>query len=130
VRILVTIFLSSLILSKIIYGVFWQITYQSNLQEIIAKECENRNRPEMKCNGKCYLSKQLKKIELEIDQKKEKNNRSLKVVKSIEGSVYLFSNFSKFFILNNDDEKETVQISDYQLSFSSGHLSQVFHPPC
>lgn len=129
-RILVTIFLSSLILSKIIYGVFWQITYQSNLQEIIAKECENRNRPEMKCNAKCYLSKQLKKIELEIDQKKEKNNRSLKVVKSIEGSVYLFSNFSKFFILNNDDEKETVQISDYQLSFSSGHLSQVFHPPC
>ncbi len=129
-RILVTIFLSSLILSKIIYGVFWQITYQSNLQEIIAKECENRNRPEMKCNGKCYLSKQLKKIELEIDQKKEKNNRSLKVVKSIEGSVYLFSNFSKFFILNNDDKKETVQISDYQLSFSSGHLSQVFHPPC
>ncbi len=33
-------------------------------RDFIAKNlCENRNRPKMKCGGKCYLRKQLKKVD-------------------------------------------------------------------
>ena len=29
--------------------------------QIAAEKCENKKKPEMKCNGKCYLAKKLKK---------------------------------------------------------------------
>jgi hypothetical protein len=37
--------------------------YHFNKEYITAKLCENRSKPELKCNGHCYLSKQLKKAE-------------------------------------------------------------------
>ncbi|MEZ4943657.1 MAG: hypothetical protein R3D58_22480 [Saprospiraceae bacterium] len=37
--------------------------YMWNKAEIIARECINRNKPEKRCNGKCYLAKQLKIID-------------------------------------------------------------------
>jgi hypothetical protein len=39
------------------------IEYWVNQTEIAAKHCENKSEPELKCNGKCYLAKQLKKVE-------------------------------------------------------------------
>jgi hypothetical protein len=37
--------------------------YQINKQMIADKLCINKDKPEMHCNGKCFLSKQLKKAE-------------------------------------------------------------------
>jgi hypothetical protein len=37
--------------------------YQLNKNYIAAKLCENRNRPWLHCNGKCYLMKKLKQAE-------------------------------------------------------------------
>lgn len=37
--------------------------YEYNKEYIAKNLCENRNKPEMKCCGKCYLKKQLKKTE-------------------------------------------------------------------
>lgn len=37
--------------------------YHFNKEYITAKLCENRSKPQMHCNGQCYLSKQLKKAE-------------------------------------------------------------------
>lgn len=37
--------------------------YNFNKQAITQQLCENKSRPEMHCEGKCYLSKQLKKAE-------------------------------------------------------------------
>ncbi len=34
-----------------------------NQSYIVLTLCENKNKPQMKCNGKCYLAKQLKKVE-------------------------------------------------------------------
>lgn len=49
-------------------GVFihWKI-YQT---EIANKYCENKNRPEMQCNGQCYLAKQMRAITNEYEQSK------------------------------------------------------------
>ncbi len=37
--------------------------YEYNKQYIAANLCENRDKPQMKCCGKCYLNKQLKKAD-------------------------------------------------------------------
>lgn len=48
-------------------------------KEFIAQQlCENRNKPEMHCNGKCYLTKQLHKAE------KAQQNAGSQVVKEKE----------------------------------------------
>lgn len=39
------------------------LDYQIHKKEIARTRCENRDRPELQCNGKCYLAKQLKKAE-------------------------------------------------------------------
>jgi len=39
------------------------LNYQINKKSITATRCENRGKPEMRCDGKCYLSKQLKQAE-------------------------------------------------------------------
>ena len=35
--------------------------YQLNIDYIIETYCVNKEKPKLQCNGKCYLSKQLKK---------------------------------------------------------------------
>ena len=45
----------------------------STQEKIIDEYCINKERPEMQCNGKCYLSKQLKETEQESDSVLVKN---------------------------------------------------------
>jgi hypothetical protein len=53
------VFLSLLIVqSSLVYSVI-QGSYELNKAEIIAKFCVNKDKPAMKCDGKCYLAKQL-----------------------------------------------------------------------
>ncbi|MFC5048612.1 hypothetical protein ACFSTE_09010 [Aquimarina hainanensis] len=35
------------------------VYYQLNIDEIIEKYCVNKERPMLRCNGKCHLSKQM-----------------------------------------------------------------------
>ena len=37
------------------------VAYNVNLKFIAAELCENKDKPEMMCNGKCYLGKQMEK---------------------------------------------------------------------
>lgn len=39
------------------------VYFHFNKTYITSKLCENRSNPELKCNGRCYLTKQLKKAE-------------------------------------------------------------------
>jgi hypothetical protein len=38
------------------------LEYHVNYDYIVSALCENRNKPYLACNGKCYLEKQIKKI--------------------------------------------------------------------
>jgi hypothetical protein len=48
--------------------------YQVNKKEITAKLCVNKDKPQMHCNGQCYLGKQLKKAE----ENEKRQNQSLR----------------------------------------------------
>ncbi len=53
-------------------GFSMNIYFWHHQKEIIQKYCINKNNPLMKCNGKCYLSLQLKKIESDYHKEKDK----------------------------------------------------------
>lgn len=42
---------------------FIYFVYKINIKEIIENYCINRDKPELECDGKCYLKKQLEKQE-------------------------------------------------------------------
>jgi hypothetical protein len=53
---IITIFLLSFQLMLKTAALFW---YESNKEMIAAEMCENRDKPEMNCNGKCVLAKKI-----------------------------------------------------------------------
>jgi hypothetical protein len=117
-------------MSKTIYSVFWQVNFVVHQKEITELECINKDRPEMNCNGNCYLSKQLQKADLELDQKREENSKRLSQLKSIEGNdVFFFEmlNFGPFPEIN--DEKHTA-LYGYSDSYNFEFQFTKFNPPC
>ena len=127
-RILKSFLLISLILSKVIYSAFWQMNFYLNQKEIAAIECENKDRPELNCNGKCYLAKQLKKADNELAAKKEKQEHSISILKLVETSVFVENCKLKFELPAFNAEKELASFY-YTLSYCLLLKSDIFHPP-
>lgn len=129
-RILSTLFLIMVLLSKTIYSVFWQVNFHLNQKEIVRMECENKNRPEMHCNGKCYLAKQLQKADDQLDEKREESSRSLKHLKWMETS--LFACPDKVLVkmeLASFSSLEMTHFHDVNF-YHYENVSGCFHPPC
>lgn len=59
------LFLASVMLLQGICGGLVWIHFQMNKQYIAENLCENRDKPEMQCEGHCQLRKNLKKAETE-----------------------------------------------------------------
>jgi hypothetical protein len=127
-RFFYTFLFVSLILSKIAYSIFWQVNFYLNQKDIAAIECVNKNRPEMHCNGKCYLAKQLKKADAELESQKEKQQGSYSNLKIIEGASFI-PNEHIIFELNsikkNVAKHDFIYNNNYNLDF---HFP-IFHPP-
>lgn len=106
------------------------VNFSINQKEIAELECVNKDRPEMNCNGNCYLSKQLKKADLELDQKKEENSKRLSHFKSIEGNDIFFFNTLNFRpFLNEDSENNDLGFLFTDLYHFEFQFSK-FNPPC
>jgi hypothetical protein len=99
---LFSFFLLFLFLSKLGYSLIWQVHYELNKADIIARYCENKDRPELHCNGQCYLAKQLKKADAELQSKA----------------------FQPQFV---QAQKETLSKAAL---YSFNYISNCFHPPC
>lgn len=54
---------------KLFGGFGYNLYFWWNQKELAREHCVNQNRPKMKCNGKCYLAKQLAKIENDYQKK-------------------------------------------------------------
>ncbi|NBX78918.1 MAG: hypothetical protein EBQ94_00800 [Flavobacteriales bacterium] len=99
-----------------------------NQKEIAAIECVNKSRPEMQCNGKCYLAKQLQKAEDNLNAKKEKNNQSFSHLKVIEGSLFI-PNEIVSFQLNSSFILKAKSIYNYNQCYDLLSCEVIFHPP-
>jgi hypothetical protein len=99
------------------------IWYECNKAYVAKNLCENRNRPEKKCCGKCYLNKQLKKAETGSSGNStvpDKWNLG-EVALYIAPPVYNIT--SVFF----EDKSRAPLCNESVLSFDP--LNDIFHPP-
>jgi len=61
--------------------------FKLNQSYITAKLCENRNKPFLHCNGKCYLMKKIRQAE------DKQNNTASQTQKNLFQDVYFVNNF-------------------------------------
>lgn len=92
-------------------------------QDFIAAElCENKDEPEMECNGKCYLKKELKKDEERKTD--EKSPLKVEVLMLIDNKILEVNSPIEFQV-------EKIESSDYTTGrLLSGFNTDIFHPPC
>lgn len=96
------------------------LDYQINKDYISKNLCENRNHPERKCCGKCYLKKQLNNTEK--DNSKNKTDERF-------GVDYIITYFS-FEPKTQYPEAENITIAGLKPQlYSFSPLLSVFHPP-
>lgn len=107
---------------KTIVFIDWKIN-QARITELY---CVNKNNPMMHCNGKCYLSQQLKKIEADYEQSKAPFNP--KNLKATEVLLFI-ENFVSNPIEIQHFKKQTSKGGIYKESTNQLYLSPCFHPP-
>ncbi len=89
-------------------------------QNYIAKElCENKDKPEMHCNGKCYLMKKLKQAQ-DKEQKQERQSQKTQIQDALVVKPLVFKQYA-FAEIN------------LHVPFSTGMpqsiKNSIFHPP-
>ena len=94
--------------------------YQANKAYVAKELCENKARPQMKCNGKCYLRKQLNKTE-NNQQNQQSKSSQCEAVEFLPVNGFTYT--SRFF-------EEAVTYTDlYQPQHGYQPLVNIFHPP-
>lgn len=96
--------------------------FKINQNYIARNLCVNRNKPELHCNGKCHLRKQLAKDDAE-------QNAPLSKIKFEKFEVALFfeKNQIKHFVFFESFDRPEFYIFDE--GFVSSFNSEIFHPP-
>jgi hypothetical protein len=96
-----------------------------NLDYIAENLCENKDEPELQCNGKCQLMKSLKQEEEK--QPEEDKNTPKKVV---EYQLFADKVFESTQFQTAPQLDETSQdYFHYEDSYTSNAQSTIFHPP-
>ena len=129
-RSLFSLLLVALFISKLVYGLIWQVHYELNKAEITARYCENKNRPELHCNGQCYLAKQLQKADSALQAKEQEQQNHLDLGAKIISEQFYILNEAQFSVLQAplvQAQKETLSKT---ILYSFNYISNCFHPPC
>ncbi|QNK64959.1 hypothetical protein H7F33_10935 [Pedobacter sp. PAMC26386] len=97
--------------------------FEFNKEYIASNLCINRNRPEMHCDGKCYLMKKIKQAEENEKKEAARNNLSLLEV-SFYQEPFSFS-FHDPFTLNIGNHSFPA----YAYLYTSHYIRNIFRPP-
>ncbi len=94
--------------------------YLINQDYIAEFLCINKDKPELECNGKCYLSEQLKKV----TEEKEKNLPAIAMEEYPIGIIAFLS------FQTTTSAKIVAQANfRYTNNYAFTYLNSVFHPP-
>ena len=91
---------------------------------IVANLCENRNRPMLNCNGKCYLAKKLKEQQQKQDQQTSEKVQNIPVIQLFASAVAFFEFLPAHFM------QAVVCAFPYQMASYQAPLSILVPPPC
>lgn len=98
---------------------YFYVGYELNKNYIATVLCENKAKPELNCNGKCYLMKKIKQAE-KTDQKPAQTTSKRFLSDNFLSTVFRF----KFYIRQTAVYFPAASIHHFSLNDSS-----VFHPP-
>ncbi|MBL4939948.1 MAG: hypothetical protein JKY16_06740 [Lutibacter sp.] len=97
--------------------------YYANYDYIVNVLCENRDRPYMECNGKCYLEKQLKKA-----NHGDHDHKS--TIPSINFEDYPISPLGQFnYPISSNKENYKLKVNSFQNLYQDEYLFSILRPP-
>jgi len=115
----ISILLMFSLLSANLSGLFVYLGFEANQNYIVKEFCENRDKPQMHCEGKCYLMKKLKQAQ-EKEQKQERQSQKLQVQDAVVSSPVTFKRYA-------------FAETELRIPFSTGMpqsiKNSIFHPP-
>ncbi len=83
------------------YNIGFVSYYKLNINTIVEKYCINKAKPKLKCNGKCYLKKQL-----QLTQTSDSDTSKKAILKSFAEvffPVYFQNNIDQFTLFNIEE---------------------------
>ena len=129
-RFLFLIVFTLTVLLQSLQGLFTIVNWKMNQAELTAKYCVNKAKPMLKCNGKCFLAKQLKKQEEQEKAEFNKKSKSQvpKFKKIKEGEVFndIQAVDYSLAVQNTINRKPTISFS---VEYSFDEISKCFQPP-
>ena len=99
------------------------IDYKIHYDFIVKILCINKDEPIAECNGKCYLSTQLKNVD-----KQEDNPASIPKIINLEILYCYFNNSIDFLKQPNAYSSNCVVPYDNEF-YNSSFIPDIFHPP-
>lgn len=99
------------------------VNFKINQDFIAEVLCINKDKPMSTCNGKCYLSKQLKERE-EQEEKQTPRERNERVEVLYCNKITLAYEIIRIGFLNKNES-----IPKYVAFYSQEFIDDVFHPP-
>lgn len=99
------------------------IDYLVNYDKISTEYCVNIERPELMCNGVCYLKEQISKT---VNEEQKDDDKVLNSLRTIDFFIYQ----PTFEINTLTSTKLFEKVSTFQLTFKSqNQLDQLLQPP-
>lgn len=121
----ISLFLLLLISLKTLVVPFVYLDFELRKEHIIQNLCENRYKPHLHCDGKCYLAKQLQKVaEGHARDDAQKQGESAKRV-----IHEVFEETSLDFSFNSNFPPNFKLFSQFSSSLHKGFLSKPIVPP-
>lgn len=97
------------------------VEYVLNQDYIAEFLCINKDKPQLQCNGKCHLVK-------EIEKQKEKNPlKSLSI--SLENYPIGFVNIYTIKVLNNIEDYKKLKTTPYRVFYYFDYNDYAYQPP-
>ena len=117
----VAIFLVNVILLQCSMKLLIFVCFEANKDYIARTLCENRDKPQIHCNGKCYLAKKIKKQE-------EQENKIPAALKGIEKSMVSF--YEDIYKIEWAIFYQDKPVTPYDVTcFATSYLKSIFKPP-
>mgnify|MGYP003481559454 FL=1 len=121
----ISLLLLSLMLIKVCVIPLLYLDFEIRKTYIIANLCENRNRPKLNCNGKCYLAKKIAE-----SQKQEEKQAEKSYLSSLLYQVMNVDQETNFLIVAHVIDVEAQSSFPYHSPFNLNTFTEdIFHPP-
>ncbi len=121
----ISLSLLSLMLVKVWVIPLLYLDFEIRRDYIVANLCENRDRPIMNCNGKCYLAKRIAALDEQEKRQAEQNYMSRLLDHVMDQQIYysFVSETTSYTIFTNP-------VFTYSSPFTARvAVDDIFHPP-